>query len=157
MLRDRLFRASLILGIGLGGFLDGIVLHQILGWHHLVCTTATCEPASVADLLRQNTQDGFFHLATWFITVVGVAMLLRASRNYPTLSYRVTVGGALAGWGTFNFVEGLIDHQILGIHHVRPDSPHWLMYDMIFLASGPILWVFGRWTARSVPRIPSPG
>jgi uncharacterized membrane protein len=24
------------LGIGLGGFVDGIVLHQILQWHHML-------------------------------------------------------------------------------------------------------------------------
>jgi uncharacterized membrane protein len=26
----------LLLGIGLGGFFDGIVLHQILQWHHML-------------------------------------------------------------------------------------------------------------------------
>jgi uncharacterized membrane protein len=25
-----------ILGVGLGGFVDGIVLHQVLQWHHLL-------------------------------------------------------------------------------------------------------------------------
>ena len=30
-------RASgLLYGLGLGGFVDGIVLHQILQWHHMV-------------------------------------------------------------------------------------------------------------------------
>jgi uncharacterized membrane protein len=115
---DRLFRASIVLGLGLGGFLDGIVLHQILGWHHLICTTETCRPESVAELLRQNAQDGFFHLATWCVTVLGVVLLLRAPRESGGASYGVAGGGALAGWGLFNFVEGLIDHQILGIHHV---------------------------------------
>ena len=27
----------------------------------------------------------------------------------------------LVGWGAFNLVEGTIDHEILGIHHVRDD------------------------------------
>ena len=27
---------GVVLGIGLGGFVDGIVLHQILRWHHMV-------------------------------------------------------------------------------------------------------------------------
>jgi uncharacterized membrane protein len=26
--------AGIFLGLGLGGFFDGIVLHQILQWHH---------------------------------------------------------------------------------------------------------------------------
>jgi len=28
--------AGILLGIGLGGFVDGIVLHQILQWHHML-------------------------------------------------------------------------------------------------------------------------
>lgn len=33
---DRSFPAAagILFGLGLGGFFDGIVLHQILQWHH---------------------------------------------------------------------------------------------------------------------------
>ena len=54
-----LTRAGVVLGLGLGGFFDGSVLHQILGWHHLVCTTDTCQVNSVAELKTQVTQDGY--------------------------------------------------------------------------------------------------
>jgi uncharacterized membrane protein len=30
---------GLLLGLGLGGFIDGIVMHQILQWHHLLTGT----------------------------------------------------------------------------------------------------------------------
>ncbi|MGD9755596.1 MAG: DUF2243 domain-containing protein, partial [Acidimicrobiia bacterium] len=30
---------GLLIGIGLGGFVDGIVLHQVLQWHHLLTNT----------------------------------------------------------------------------------------------------------------------
>jgi len=30
---NRILRAGIVLGLGIGGFFDGIVLHQILGWH----------------------------------------------------------------------------------------------------------------------------
>lgn len=59
---NSLTRAGITLGLGLGGFFDGIVLHQILGWHHLICVTAHCQPQSVAQLKAQNTQDDF---STW--------------------------------------------------------------------------------------------
>lgn len=143
-----LFRRALVLGLGLGGFLDGIVLHQILGWHHLVCTTATCRPETVAELMRQNTQDGFFHLATWLLTVTGIFLILQRPLPTTARTQQVVVGGAVAGWGVFNFVEGLIDHQLLNLHHVRPESPHWLVYDLLFLASGPLLFLVGRRIAR---------
>ncbi len=143
-----------MLGLGLGGFIDGIVLHQILGWHHLICTTETCAPESIAALQRQNMQDGFFHAATWLLTVAGVVLLWRARTSAPTGSGGGNVfGGAVAGWGVFNFVEGLIDHQILGIHHVKPDSPHWLIYDLLFLASGVILAALGWMIAGRSRRI----
>jgi len=59
-LKNPLVRAGIVLGLGFGGFTDGIVLHQILGWHHLVCVTAHCQPTSIEQLQLQNTQDGFF-------------------------------------------------------------------------------------------------
>jgi len=147
-------RAGLVLGFGIGGFADGIVLHQILQWHHLVCITAHCEPRSIEHLKRQNVQDGFFHLAVWVLTVVGVALLFRAGRDrMARWSGRVLAGSMAAGWGSFNLVEGLIDHQILGIHHVLPGSPNQLAADLLFLASGVVAIVVGWRVARE----PAPG
>jgi uncharacterized membrane protein len=145
-----LTKAGVVLGLGLGGFLDGIVLHQILGWHHLVCTTDTCQVETVEALKVQNTQDGFFHLATWILTGAGVAMLFSAARKSGQVwAGRTLFGSMLAGWGLFNFIEGLIDHQILGIHHVRPGDPNEFMWDMLFLASGVVLMLVGGALAKS--------
>lgn len=46
--RGRLIAAALLLGVGLGGFFDGIVFHQILQWHHMVSTSNP--PDTVANL-----------------------------------------------------------------------------------------------------------
>ena len=32
---------GIILGVGLGGFVDGIVLHQVLQWHHMLSSTGS--------------------------------------------------------------------------------------------------------------------
>jgi uncharacterized membrane protein len=52
-----------------------------------------------------------------------------------------------AGWGLFNLVEGLVeglvDHQILGVHHVRDDLGAPLSWDLAFLASGVLLIAVG--------------
>ncbi|HEX8310416.1 MAG TPA: DUF2243 domain-containing protein [Chthoniobacteraceae bacterium] len=136
--------AGIILGMGLGGFFDGIVLHQILQWHHLVCVTEHCQPTSIEQLKQQNRQDGFFHLGVWVLTIVGCYRMFRAAG--PPVASRAPGafwGSLLCGWGIFNFVEGLIDHQILGIHHVLPGSDYQFMADMIFLASGPALFIAG--------------
>lgn len=147
-----LTKAGIVLGLGLGGFVDGIGLHQILGWHHLVCTTETCQAETVEALQRQNMQDGFFHLATWLLTVAGVGMLFRAGGlQAASWNGRVLSGAMLAGWGLFNLVEGLVDHQLLAIHHVRPGHPNELLFDMLFLASGAILILIGWLMIKNAP------
>jgi uncharacterized membrane protein len=141
-----LTKAGVVLGLGLGGFVDGIVLHQILGWHHLICTTETCQVETVEALKRQNMQDGFFHFVTWLMTTLGVGMLFRAARaGGQSWTGKTLTGAMLAGWGIFNLVEGLIDHHLLGIHHVLPGHANEFLYDLLFLASGATLTVIG-WT-----------
>lgn len=130
--------AAVVLGVGIGGFLDGIVVHQLLGWHHMLSGWYPRE-----DMTLMMIGDGLFHLLCLVIVLVGVALL---NRRAP-LPERVLLGGILAGWGVFNLVEGVIDHQILGIHHVRP-GPGQLAYDLAFLASGAVLLVIGTLFAR---------
>ena len=58
----------------------------------------------------------------------------------------------LAGWGMFNVVEGVVDHHLLGIHHVRDDLGGPLSWDLGFLAVGVLLVALGWWLARSGSR-----
>jgi uncharacterized membrane protein len=139
--------AGLLLGLGLGGFFDGIVFHQLLRWHHLVCSTETCVPHSVAEYELRTFQDGLFHALCWVLTTAGAVTLAAA----PHRSLRAIVGYILAGWGLFNLVEGLIDHQILGIHHVRP-GPTQHLWDYAFLAWGAVFAVGGFLMARGRAR-----
>jgi len=54
---------GLLLGRGLGGFFDGVVLHQILQWHHML---GSMYPADSAAALQLNTfWDGLFHASTY--------------------------------------------------------------------------------------------
>lgn len=132
---------TILLGVGLGGFFDGIVLHQVLQWHHLVSTPFPTD--TVANLELNTLADGIFHLATWLITVVAVFVLwteVRRSEARP--GWSLLVGGLLAGWGGFNVVEGVVDHQLLGIHHVRP-GPDWLLWDVGFLVWGGLMLLAG--------------
>jgi uncharacterized membrane protein len=138
---------GILLGIGLGGFIDGIVLHQILQWHHMLTSAGGYPSGTVAGLEDNTLADGLFHLATWIATAAGIYLLWRASRAGATWSGRELVGLMLAGWGGFNLVEGLIDHQILGIHHVRPGDNE-LAYDLAYLGSGVILIAAGLLLAR---------
>lgn len=132
--------AGLVLGAGLGGFVDGIVIHQLLEWHHMLSGwRPLSDPANMAVNMRA---DALFHLGCLVLTTVGVLLLGRAPR-VPTI--RLT-GLLLAGWGVFNIVEGTIDHLVLGVHHVR-HGPHELAWDLGFLGLGAALVAIGLWLA----------
>lgn len=136
--------SGLLLGIGLGGFIDGILLHQVLQWHHMLTDEGCCPAASVAGLEDNTLADGFFHLATWVAVIAGSTLAVRAwQRGDLAPSWRSHVGALLLGWGIFNVVEGLIDHQILGIHHVRDDLGAPLGWDIAFLIFGTALIILG--------------
>jgi uncharacterized membrane protein len=154
---NSLSRAGVVLGLGIGGFFDGIVLHQILGLHHMICTTATCKPLSISALERQNTQDGLFHLVCWILVLLGVALLSGAARQQVGVwSGKALAGAILVGCGLFNFVEGVIDHQILGLHHVLPGHTNQFLFDMLFLASGVVLIIIGWSVARTHGTLATP-
>ena len=69
--------AGFLLGLGLGGFLDGILLHQILQWHNML--SAVDPPTTMAAMRRNMTADGAFHAATWLCTVLGLVVLCGAA------------------------------------------------------------------------------
>jgi uncharacterized membrane protein len=136
---------GVLFGVGLGGFVDGIVLHQILQWHHLV-SHSDDHPVSTVPGLEANTlADGLFHVVAWLFVVAASVVTIaqwRNDRRAPSWSWHV--GGVLIGWGLFNVVEGLVNHQILGIHHVRDDLGAPVSWDIGFLVLGVLLVVAGR-------------
>jgi len=142
------------MGIGLGGFVDGIVLHQILQWHHMLTGEHGGQSMRTVAGLEANTlADGFFHLATWLCVVAATVLTLRAwQRRELAPPWRAHFGMVLAGWGAFNVVEGLIDHQLLGLHHVRDDLGGPIGWDLSFLALGLALIAGGTALARVAPR-----
>lgn len=139
--RSPLIAAGILLGLGLGGFVDGIVLHQILQWHHMLSSVRPAK--TVGDMELNMVWDGLFDAATWIMTVTGIVLLWQAGkRDDVPWSSNTFLGSILIGAGAFNFFEGIIDHQILGIHHVKPGVNE-LAWDLGFLASGVILAAIG--------------
>jgi uncharacterized membrane protein len=134
------------MGVGLGGFVDGIVLHQLLQWHNML--SSWIPPDELVTMKINMVWDGLFHALTWLMTVTGVILLWRAARrpDVPWLA-RSFVGALLIGWGLFNFIEGVIDHQILGVHHVHTGADQ-LAWDLGFLASGVVFLVVGGLLVR---------
>ena len=148
-------RAGIILGIGLGGFADGILLHQLAHWHNMGSAVL---PPTTLDALRLNMRwDGLFHAAVWLCTLVGVYRLVGDARRGAPLPGPVPFTGLmLLGWGLFNLVEGVVDHHLLDLHHVRDLPAHVPLYDWLFLAVGGAGFVLLGW-ALSRRSGPGPG
>ena len=72
--------AGIFLGLGMGGFFDGIVLHQILQWHHMA-TSAGYPPDSLDNLKFNTLLDGLFHALTYVFVVIGLVHLWWASQQ----------------------------------------------------------------------------
>ena len=135
---------GILLGIGLGGFVDGIVLHQILQWHHMLTSEGSYPDTTVAGLEANTLWDGLFHAATWVAVAVGLYILWRRATDWRwAISGHALLGWMLVGWGVFNLVEGIVDHHILTIHHVREGSNQ-TAWDLAFLAFGALL-LLGGW------------
>src|SRR4051812_8448712 len=137
--------SGLLLGLGLGGFVDGIGLHQIMQWHHMVSDVSGYPVDTVAGLQVNTLADGLFQVAAWVFVLLGCVAALRSWRQGRMApSWRFHVGLVLVGWGVFDVVEGLVDHELLGIHHVRDDLGGPVSWDLGFLMFGALL-VVGGW------------
>jgi uncharacterized membrane protein len=146
-----LVRAGVVLGLGFGAFFDGIVFHQVLQWHHML--SAHADPAVATDLRLNVLADGLFHVLAYLLTALGLVLLVRAvRRSAEPVSWRALGGGLVAGWGLFNLLEGLVNHQLLGVHHVNPSGPGpTLAWDLAFLAWGALFVGLGYAVVRNSP------
>lgn len=145
--------AGVLLGLGIGGFFDGIVLHQLLQWHHMATSAGYpvegVESASeaLANLKLNTLLDGLFHAATYAFVLMGLLWLWRAARQVHFVwSSKLLTGTMLFGFGLFNLVEGLVDHHLLGLHHVNETVPReqWILWDLGFLIWGAAM-IAGGW------------
>lgn len=134
----------MVLGIGLGGFVDGIVLHQIAQWHNM--GSAFLPPTTMEAMSRNMRWDGLFHAATWVITLIGVYMLRSEWHQAADDSVVEFTGQMIFGWGAFNLVEGVLNHHVLELHHVRDLPFHMPVYDWAFLLVAGFGFVAVGWT-----------
>jgi uncharacterized membrane protein len=133
--------AGIFLGIGMGGFFDGILFHQILQLHSTV--SAKIPRTSITNLETNIFWDGMFHLFNWIITAIGLTLLWRAGRRADVpWSGRTFVGSLFLGWGLFNLVEGSVNNHILQLHHVVERFGE-STYDIAYLFSGVLFLIIG--------------
>lgn len=137
--RGPILSAGALLGIGLGGLFNVLVLHPLMQWNRAIAEVSRFEELWAIGL----------HMLLWIAAVVGTVGLWRAGKRTDVVwSTNVFGGGGALGWGLFTLVEGVIEHHLLGIHHLRPGS-HQLAWDLGFLAFGAALVVLGVVLSRA--------
>ena len=124
---------AVLVGIGVAGSLDEIVLHQLLRWHHFY------DRGSQA---AGQIADGLFHLGSTAALVIGLVLLVQRWRTGPG-PLRQAVAGILVGAGGFNLYDGTIQHKLLGLHQVRAGAPNNLPYDLVFIGLAAVLLLAG--------------
>ncbi|HEV7664458.1 MAG TPA: DUF2243 domain-containing protein [Chloroflexota bacterium] len=109
--RRSLLWSGAMLGIGVIGTLDGVILHELLQWHKFYVRTTE---------FWRTFIDGLFHLVTAAFLFAGAYrlwvtrhLLHRAGRE------RVPWAGILFGMGGFNLYDGIVQHKIFQLHPVR--------------------------------------
>ena len=138
---------GVLIGVGVAGFVDEAVFHQLLHWHHFYD-----RGTSAAGLVS----DGFVHVFSWTAVVVGLFLLADLHRRQATVPRRVWAG-ALTGGGVFQLYDGIVHHKLLGLHQVRY-GVELLPYDVAWLVSGAVPLLVGlvllRGPARPLADLP---
>ena len=68
--------AAIVLGIGLGGFADGIILHQVLQWHEMLSNKIPVN--TVMGKSVNMFWDGIFHLFCLLVVFTGIMLLWKS-------------------------------------------------------------------------------
>ena len=138
--RPSLFWPGVLVGIGLAGTLDEVVLHQLLAWHHFYDRSTP-----TAGLVS----DGLFHIFSTVVLVIGIYQLVER-RSTTADPPRLALAGILLGAGGFNLYDGTIQHKLLRLHQVREGVPNNLPYDLAFLAIAAVVAIAGALLLRQV-------
>jgi len=161
--RSVLFTGILI-GIGIAGFVDETLFHQLLQWHTFYW--ATNEHGRILS-------DGFFHLFSTLLLLWGLLRVWQGRAGWSDASGPLLVAGILMGAGGFNVYDGIVQHAIFHFHLVNEhvcdrgvthsnnslancpqDIPYEIVWDsvgFIVLAIGFLLWRCNRrmWQSAS--------
>lgn len=133
-----------LLGFALGGFFDGILLHQVLQWHHLLSGLEQARH----DIRLLILADGLFHALMYAVAVAGLWLLWRSRHSFAQGGHGI-LGNALLGFGVWHVVDAVLSHWVLGLHRIRMDVGNPLAWDLMWLVAFgavPLLagWLLGR-------------
>lgn len=130
--RSKNFWSGLLFGLGLIAFVDEVVFHQLLRWHHFYDKSTT-------DI--GLISDGLFHAFSWFATIAGL-FLLANLRRINSFVFKRWLAGLLIGVGAFQLYDGIVQHKLMRIHQIRYVD-NVIMYDIIWNVVAAIILIAG--------------
>ncbi len=130
--KNRNLFSGILFGIGLAAFLDEVIFHQLLRWHHFYDKSTT-------DI--GLISDGLFHAFSWFATIGGLFLLADLKRRNAFFLKRWW-GGVLLGAGGFQLYDGTIQHKWMQLHQIRYVE-NILIYDLVWNASAVFMILAG--------------
>lgn len=143
----RFAAAGYLIGIGLGGFFDGILLHQVLQWHHLL---SLVENPAVQDIRTQILADGLFHVLMYIVAALGLVYLWKSRIEFTEAGAgKWLLGTMLLGFGMWNVADVVLFHWILQIHRIRVDVSNPLFWDLLWLSVFGFAFLVAGWLLRS--------
>lgn len=119
--------SGILFGLGLVAFIDEVVFHQLLHWHHFY-DKSTTEMGLVS--------DGLFHAFSWFSTI-GASFMFADLRRRNAFWFKRWLGGILLGSGFFQLYDGIIQHKLMRLHQIRYNvdiAPYDWIWNLIALA-----------------------
>ncbi|PYZ93355.1 hypothetical protein CR194_09195 [Salipaludibacillus keqinensis] len=128
----RNFLSGFLFGLGMVAFIDEVVFHQLLNWHHFY-DRSTTEIGLIS--------DGLFHAFSWFATVGALFMFADLRRRHAWWGKR-WIGSMLLGVGLFNLYDGIIQHKVLQIHQIRY-GVNLLPYDLTWNILAAVIAIIG--------------
>ncbi|KYG31917.1 DUF2243 domain-containing protein [Alkalihalobacillus trypoxylicola] len=124
--------SGVLFGVGLAAFVDEVLFHQLLRWHHFY-DQATTDIGLIS--------DGLLHAFSWFATIGGLFIYADLKRKSSWKASKWW-GGVLLGAGGFQLYDGTVQHKIMKIHQIRyVDNVH--IYDWVWNILAIIMIVIG--------------
>lgn len=133
--------SGFLFGMGLVAFLDEMVFHQLLGWHHFY---------DKSTMAMGLVSDGLFHAFSWFATVASLFLVADLRRRNGFWLKR-WIAGVLLGAGVFQLYDGVVQHKLLQLHQIRYNVeilPYDLIWNSVAISIVGTGWVLYRKTQK---------
>lgn len=145
---NKILLSGVFIGIGAMALIDEIIFHQLLQWHHFF---------DFNTMQFGIFSDGLLSSFALFAIVAGIFLFSHVTKIYSYSRIRWWAG-IFMGLGTFQLVDGTVNHKLFGIHQIRygvdilPYDIAWNTSAILLFAIGIFMWFKTRKNSVSKAR-----